>query len=42
MASDAEDAAKVASLVHEAKRKYEMASDVFKAARQGSVDAQVG
>lgn len=42
MESDTEDATKVASLVQEAKRNYEKASDVFKAARQGSLDAQVG
>ena len=42
MASDTEDATKVARLIQEAKRNYEEASDVFKAARQGSVDAQVG
>ena len=42
MASDTEDATKVASLVQEAKKNYEKASDAFKAARQGSADAQVG
>ena len=41
MEFDAEDANKAASLVQEAKRDYEKASEDLKAARQGSMDAQV-
>ena len=41
MASDTEDAKKAASLVQEATRNYEKASEEFGAARQDSSEAQV-